>query len=713
MRFPVLSFLLFTACSVSDEVFDPLPWVDPMIGTGAVESVEATALWGRTDKGQCVPAVLVPHGMTCWTPQTEVTEKKGTAPYYYSKSQLQGFRASHWISGSMTQDYGSFSILPQSEVDSVCHGIRFSHADEVSTPAYYSVPLEELGILAEMTATCRCGVLRFTYREAGDVWLAVRPNSDEGQGRVSVDKAAGTVEAANPVHRIYQGKGQYAGFDGHLVLMVNKPLLDAEVRDMTAWLKYHVEAGETIEVRAATSFTSLAAARNNYQTEIEGKSFEALRRNLEQAWRDRLGRIEVKGDSAEMLKSFYTALYHASFLPRVCNDCDGSYSGFAASGLQHTESTYYDDFSMWDTYRALHPLLCLLDPQMEGEMVQSLLEKYKQGGWLPIFPCWNSYTSEMIGDHTASLVADAWFKGIHNFEDSVAAKALLQNAFQQPSTYADYEEGKGRRALDSYLKYGYIPLEDPVSEAYHKAEQTSRTLEYAYDDYVLSRFVRELGYTTEADDLLQRSQNFRHLFNPALGWVDGRHADGSWAGGDVFSFQKYICEGKPCHYSWYVPHDVPQLIRLMGGKEAFEAKLDTLFDGGYYWHGNEPCHQIAFLYNYIGKPEKTWLRVQHILQNEYAATSDGLAGNDDAGQMSAWYVFASMGLYPVCPGEPEYVLFAPSFDEVTLHLDGGRDFTIEVRRTGESAVTLNGKPYDGHFLRHSDLVCGGVLSFKF
>lgn len=708
----LLGAMLAASCT-QDAAVDALQMVDPMIGTGAVESADAAALWGRADKGQCVPAVLVPNGMTCWTPQTDTTERKGIAPYYYSATELKGFRASHWISGSMTQDYGSFTIVPQCGVEApaaALKGLRFSHADEVATPAYYSVQFADEGICAEMTATNRCGVLRFTYSTAGDTWLLVSPNSDEGQGRISVDKAEGVVYAANPVHRIYQGKGQYAGFDGYLMLAVDKPLLAAEQTPTAVWLKLHVEAGETVEVRAATSFTSHAAAQQNMQEELAGRSFKEVRSALEKSWCERLGRIEVKSDSLPALRSFYTAMYHASFLPRTFNDCDGSYPGFAASGLQHTDSTYYDDFSLWDTYRALHPLLCLIEPQIEGQMVQSMLEKYKQGGWLPIFPCWNSYTSEMIGDHCASLVSDAWFKGIRNFDAATAAEALLQNAYLQPDTRADYEEGKGRRALDSYLDLGYIPLEDPVAEAYHKAEQTSRTLEYAYDDYVLSNFVRDLGYFDEADDLQRRAQNFRNVFNPATGWVDGRHADGSWAGGDVFEFQKYICEGKPCHYSWYVPHDVLQLITLMGGKAAFEAKLDTLFDGGYYWHGNEPCHQIAFLYNYIGKPEKTQQRVQQILQSEYAAAPDGLAGNDDAGQMSAWYVWASMGLYPVCPGLPNYALFTPQFDEVTLHLDGGKTFRIKVQHTGKPGVWLNGEPYDLNFLNHSDIAHGGELT---
>lgn len=752
--------LLTVSCRQETSV-DAFSLVNPMIGTGAHYSADAAELWGKgdtirkqkpiptskrgtmagyptyVDPGQCIPAVLAPNGMTCWTPQTEDTEQKGISPYYYADTDLQGFRASHWISGSMTQDYGSFTIMPLNGAlvtNPLARGSNFSHETETATPAYYSVEIKDYGIKAEMTGCSRSAILKFTYLEAGDAWLVVNPNSDEGQGCVAVNNATGLVEAINPVHRIYQGAGQYAGFNGYLVLKTDKLPLDAGVYagdsiltgaqsvenrpEIGAWLKYHVEAGETIEVRVATSFTSLEAAQNNMRQELDGRSFEEVRRALEQKWRERLGKIEVKSQSVESLQSFYTALYHASFLPRTLNDCDGSYPSFGGDGaVQHTDITYYDDFSMWDTYRALHPLLCLIEPQMEGEMVQSLIEKYKQGGWLPIFPCWNSYTSEMIGDHTASLVADAWFKDIRNFEAETAAEALLQNAYLQPNTRSEYEEGKGRRALDSYLKYGYIPLEDPVSEAYHKAEQTSRTLEYAYDDYVLSNFVRDMGYFDEADDLLNRSQNFRNVFNPNLGWVDGRHIDGSWAGGDPYQFQKYICEGKPCHYSWYVPHDVLQLITLMGGKEAFEMKLDSLFEGGHYWHGNEPCHQIAYLYNYIGKPEKAQQRVAEILCREYGATADGLAGNDDAGQMSAWYVLSSIGIYPVCPGLPNYALIAPSFDEVTMHFGADTQFRIVVNRASENdnfvtSATLNGEPYDLSFINHSDIVKGGLLEIS-
>lgn len=713
-------------------------YVNTMIGTGAHYSEDAAGLWGTVrkqnpiptsklgtmagydqahDPGQCIPAVLMPHGMNFWVAQTEDTEQKGTSPYYYRDEEIQGFRNSHWIVGGMTQDYGSFTMMPMgSELikNPLARGSLFSHSEEVSSPSYYSVRLQRYGIKVEMTATSRAAIFRLTYDNEGDVYLTVNPNSDKGVGTMHYDAVTHQLKGSNPVHRIYQGWGEPAGFSGYYVLEVNKDIIDGgsytcDSIHNGAYLKYHVKAGETVMVRAASSFTDIAHACANLKAEMPSWDFDLIRQRLSDTWEQRLGRIEAESSDTTLLTNFYTALYHASFLPHETNDYDGSYPSFGGgTSVRHTNGTYYDDYSLWDTYRALHPLMCLLDPQRAGDMVQSMLDKYDDGGWLPIFPCWNSYTSEMIGDHACSLVADAYVKAIRNFDIQKAYKALMRNAYEQPDSYADYCEGKGRRALASYTHYHYIPVEDSVKEAFHQAEQTSRTLEYAYDDYCLSIFAHALGHDSIADCLMQRSKNYKYVFNPHLGWMDGRHEDGSWVNGDPYAFQKYITEGKPCHYTWYVPHDVPGLVSLMGGKEVFMAKLDTLFDGNHYWHGNEPCHQISYLYNYIGMREKTQQRVRHIMQTEYAPLPDGLAGNDDAGQMSAWYIFSAMGFYPVCPGTDEYAIGAPCFDKLTIHNANGRDFIIQKGSTN----TLNGKPHDLLFLRHTDITNGGTLEVK-
>lgn len=335
-------------------------------------------------------------------------------------------------------------------------------------------------------------------------------------------------------------------------------------------------------------------------------------------------------------------------------------------------------------------------------MMQSLVLKGQQGGWMPIFPCWGSYTSAMIGDHCAVAIADAAVKGIDNFDLAEAYRLLRRNAFESPDTYTEYTDGMGRRALKSYLHYGYIPVEDGVNEAFHKKEQTSRTLEYAFDDYALSRIASMLGETEDERELLRRSGNWRNVIDPELGYANGRHADGSFVKGtNPFTFHSAITEGAPCHYTWYVPHDPQGLFEALGGKDAAEAKLDSMFSEHRYWHGNEPCHQVAYLYNDLGKPEKTRKQVRHILDTEYLNVPGGLSGNDDAGQMSAWYVFSAMGLYPVAPSTPDYYLGYPLFDRITITPQGGKPFTI----TAEGdRMLLNGKPLEGGKVSHFDLI---------
>lgn len=740
-----LSALCSCVQQEKENATDYIKYVNTMVGTGAHFSQENADYLGGVarkqkplptskkgdmggadqahDPAQLIPAVLMPHGMNFWTPQTADTEQKGIAPYYYDDDEIQGFRASHWITGSMTQDYGSVTIMPQFgsfELNPIERGSKFSHDKEISTPAYYSVQLERYDIKAEMTATSRTALFRFTFDKAGTGYLSINANSDEGLGRISIDNNRNIVTGSNPAHRIYQGLGEYAGFDGHFIVEVkDKEITETKTFDNgAAYLKFDVQEGETVMVRVATSFTSIDGARHNLARECPDWDFEKMQKNLEEVWQNTLSVIEVESDNQDDLVNFYTSLYHASFLPREFNDADGYYPSFAGGkSIEHTEGTYYEDYSMWDTYRALHPLFCIIDPEREGEMIQSLLEKYDQGGWLPIFPCWNSYTSEMIGDHCASLIADAYTKGIHNFDVEKAFKALVKNAFEQPETFEEYAEGKGRRALDSYIKYGYIPVQNPVADAFHKAEQTSRTLEYAYDDYVLACFAQALGNKEIEKKLYTRSKNYRNVINPKTGWADGRNADGTFLNSDPWSFQKFICEGQPCHYTWYVPHDIAGLMGLMGGEEIFISKLDSLFETGHYWHGNEPSHQITYLYDYTSQPWKTQKYVRETMKSQYSATPDGLAGNDDAGQMSAWYIFSALGFYPVCPGLNAYAIGSPSFRKAVIHLSSGKDFTILAPNASDEniyieSMTLNGRKHNANFINHEDITEGATLQFN-
>lgn len=734
---------LCVACSTSGNLTagSKIGYVEPRIGTTHNETMADVNFGKGTEElGQTLPAVLEPNGMNFWTPQTRDTEQKCIAPYYYTDSLFQGFRNSHWIVGGCTQDYGTMTIMPEFGKLRTSPDLRGSVIDrnsEISRPDYYSVTLPDDNVKAEMTATSRAAIFRFTYSETGDAFLVVNPNSDEGQGFIEIDTLKREIRGFNPVHRIYQGWGEPAGFSGWFVVEWEKSLQISDfgtyhgseifskenrisnTTDIGVFLKFKVKKGESVEFKAASSFTGMEGAIANLKAEIPGWDFEATKERLAGIWENQLGKINAEGDE-ENLKKMYSALYRASFLPRAFNDVDGAYPSFSGKKgiLKMPEGkTYYDDFSMWDTYRALHPLLNIISPSENGEMMQSLVLKYEQGGWMPIFPCWNSYTAAMIGDHCISAISDAYVKGVRNFDIEKAYEGMRQNAFSEPSDSALYRNGMGRRALGSYLKYGYIPVEDSVPDAFHKKEQVSRTLEYAYDDFALAQVAKALGRDDDYKELMRRAGNWRNAINPATGYAAPRSADGSFLPSDPFTFSKNITEGAPCHYTWYVPHDQEGLMEVMGGKDAYLAKLDSMFTQKRYWHGNEPCHQVAWLFPYAGVPSRTQKYVRHIMDTEYLNIPGGLSGNDDAGQMSAWFVFAALGFYPVCPGSDEYVIGSPVFPKTEIKLENGNTFTIIAENASPSniyvkSMKLNGKSLDLPFISHSDIMSGSTLTLE-
>lgn len=737
-QYSLITLLLAAVLAAAAQ--SPLELVETRIGT-APSLTKTAGLFGKKTEefGQCIPAVLEPHGMNFWTPQTRDTERKCVSPYYYNDTTLQGFRNSHWLVGGCTQDYGSMTLMPlygTLRTSPQARASRTDHAYEISTPAYYSNRLLSEGITAELTGRSRAAIFRFTYDNAGDAYLVVNPNSDEAMGHVEIDTINNRITGYNPVHRIYQGWGEPAGYAGYFVIQLDRKPLEYGVFSgdsvmagklsagnlpaVGAYVRFKVDKGEQVLVRAASSFTDAEGALRNLEAEIPHTDFERTRAELTDIWNRRLGMIKVEGATPDEQTKFYSALYRASMLPRTFNDVDGRYPRFGSGNIIETVvpgHTYYDDYSMWDTYRALHPLLNIITPDASADMMQSLVSKYEQGGWLPIFPCWNSYTSAMIGDHCIAAIADAYVKGIRGFDVEKAYEGMRKNAFTTPESFDDYRNGMGRRALPSYIKYGYIPLEDSVKEAFHKQEQVSRTLEYAFDDFALSRIARALGRDADADTLEARALNYRNIIDPSTGYANGRHADGRFlTGSNPFGFTKFITEGAPCHYTWYVPHHQRGLMEAMGGREAYAAKLDSMFTYGRYWHGNEPCHQVAWLFNYAGQPWKTQQAVRHILETEYLPVPGGLSGNDDAGQMSAWYVFGALGFYPVCPATPYYAIGSPVFPRAEIAVGNGRTFTIEAEGTSPENIyiqsaTLNGKPYNKSYISHSDITGGGVLRF--
>ncbi|MCR4957288.1 MAG: GH92 family glycosyl hydrolase [Prevotella sp.] len=731
--------------------------LNTMVGT-APANTKTAGLFGKgsEEHGQTLPAVLVPNGQTFWTPQTQATEKKCVAPYYYQDTLFQGIRASHWLVGGCTQDYGSFTVKAYGSYGSYgSHGAHksyesydgtlFSHSDETSHPHYYSVTLPDEQLRLELTGLSHSAIMRVTPLADGPLTITIEANSDEMEGKVAVDRERHEVYGYNPVHRIYQGWGESAGFSGHFVMAFNDTLMAVEEHGQTVSLTFRGIRNRPVVLRMATSFTNREGAEKNLMAEAAHLSFEQMEQQCLDRWIQQLHTIDIDDPDTARVTQFYGALYRASFLPREMSDVDGSYPIFGGhssplEGMTNVVTpkggvgkTRYGDFSLWDTYRALHPLLCIIAPKESGQMMQSLVDMAQEGSWMPIFPCWNSYTAAMIGDHASSVLADAYVKGVGGFDAATAYRYLRKNAFEKPHSIEEYQNGMGRRALDSYLKYGYLPLEDSVKEAFHQQEQTSRTLEYAYDDYCVAQLARGLqasgsglqaSYDLEADyrELMRRSENWRNVINPATGWADGRYApkrvksrhakrnaeEGLWLGNtDLTSRQPYITEGAVCHYTWYVPQNIGGLIELMGGEEAFTARLDSMFSEGRYWHGNEPCHQVAWLYSLAGRSEKTRQQVSRILQTEYNDTPGGLSGNDDAGQMSAWQVFANLGFYPVCPGTADYVLGGAQFRQVTVNQPGCKPFIIRCSPDGQ--YRLNGQPLLRPVMTHSQLLQGGVL----
>lgn len=711
--------------------------INTFVGTDAANT-KAAGRYGKgsEEHGQTLPGVLVPNGQNTWTPQTQDTELKCVAPYYYKDKKMQGFRNSHWIVGGCTQDYGSFTVAAitgRLRTQSAERATRFSHDDELSTPYHYRVRLPDERLTYEMTSLSHTAILRAVPDEDGEVHIVITPNSDEGEGYVEIDTLRHIVHGYNPVHRIYQGWGERAGFSGHFALAYSDSLTsygtyDAngvnagalavkDKRQSGVWLTFRGEKGRAITLYTSSSFTSHEGAMRNLMSETDSltKPFSMMMRENASEWCRRFHTIDVEDKDREHVRQFYGAMYRASFLPREISDVDGARPRFADINSTiirpATPVVSYGDFSMWDTYRALHPLLNLICPRLSADMMQSLVEMAKEGGWLPIFPCWNSYTSAMIGDHVSATLADAWVKGVCRFDGHEAYRFMRKNAFETPASHDEYANGMGRRALDSYLRYGYVPLEDSVAEAHHKEEQTSRTLEYAFDDFAIAQMAKALGHDDDYEELMRRSSNWKNVINPKTRHADGRHADGRWMMcQEQTRRMPFITEGAPCHYTWYVPHDIEGLFERLGGRESAVEMLDTLFSKGYYWHGNEPCHQIPWLYAVAGEPDKADHWISHIMRTEYNDTPGGLSGNDDAGQMSAWYIFAAMGFYPVCPATPWYVVSRPAFKSVTLNFESGRKFVLR-HSSDVTSPTLNGEPMAQPKVNHFDLITGGEMVF--
>ena len=707
----LLSAVFLTLIRVSSaQNSDAVRWVNPLIGTGN----------GPIGYGGTMPFVTPPFGMTDWTPQTR-QNKLGRVSYNYDDKTISGFMGTHqpaiWMG-----DYGYLTLMP--EVDSLKitpedRQLPFTHADESAHPDDYSVTLDAgrgRKLQAEVTATAHGATMRFTFPANSSSTILVETSRPNVAGYAHVDAARQEITGYNPDRTDANlGPLKLPNFKGYFVVQFRKPFASSGVYGPTAddphratgaWAQFTTTEHEVLDVRIGTSFISIDQARRNVETEIPHWDFAATRSALHALWNDKLERVSVEGASEAQRRIVYTALYHALLYPRLFSEYGRYYSAF--DDRIHT-GVSYTAYSIWDTFRAEFSLLTLLAPERIDGMIAALLQDYTEGGWMPKWPN-PSYTNIMIGTHADSLVAEAMKKHFTGFDDNLAYAAVYKDAMTPPDgdttrRWYDREPNtpyEARGGLTYSKQLGYVPVD-------HTAESASRTLEDAYDDWCASQVAAMLGKSADADYFLNRSHNYENLFNKSTGFMQARHADGTWA-----DPKDGWTEGDAWVYTWAVMQDIPGLMKLMGGPSAYNAKLDEHFAGHHNVHKNEPSHHYGYLYDYSGEPWKTQGKVREIAAAEYADLPSGLDGDDDCGQMSAWYLFTALGFYPVTPASGDYMLGSPLFSRMSLRLGNGKLLTVTAQGNSATNVyiqsaTLNGKPLEAPVITYDEIVGGAKL----
>lgn len=721
--------------------------VDPFIGTGG--------------EGHTFPGATVPHGMIQLSPDTRIQPRKlaygWAAGYRHDDDSIVGFSHTHF-SGTGHSDLGDVLLMPISgevklergDADRPGSGYtsRFSHDSETAQPGYYAVTLEDYGVRAELTASARVGLHRYAFPagKPAHVLIDLRTSMYDYPGKVLWSRLR--VREDGTVTGFRETRGWAPGRQLHFALRFSQPVSGRQLHDteqdvaykgfpppgekdprqraqiegrqVVAAFDFDQAAGRQLLVKVAISPVSEDNAIANLDAEVPGWDFDGIRAAAKRQWGEALGVVDAQGD-AEQLKSFYTALYHTMLGPTLFMDSDGRYRGPDNAVHQAKGWTNHSTFSLWDTYRALHPLMTLLQPpQRTSDMVNSLLAARRESpyGMLPVWSFHGLETWCMIGYHAVPVIADAYVKGIRGYDADEALAAMVASA-----NYGPYD------GIAQYRELGFVPIDE-------EGEAASKTLEYAYDDWTIARMAQAMGNRAIAAEFDKRAANWKNAFDPSTGFMRARKRDGSFREPFDPAASGYgtdYTEGNAWQYSWYVPQDVAGLAAAHGGADKLLDRLDQVFDArvdpsifahmeditgliGWYAHGNEPSHHVAYLYAYAGQPWRTQARLKQIMESQYAARPDGLAGNDDLGQMSAWYVFTALGFYPVTPGSNEYIIGRPFLPRATLNLHNGKRFTIVAEGLDDAhayiaGVTLNGKPLRRAYLTHEEILAGGELRF--
>jgi predicted alpha-1,2-mannosidase len=696
----------------------PVDWVNTYIGTGGSSD--------GPDYGGTMPLVTTPFGMTNWTAQTR-QNRISVSSYAYEDGTISGFIGTHqpaiWMG-----DYGYVTLMPETgniKPTVEYRRLPFTHADEISTPYYYSVKLGSDAahrIVAEMTATDHCAFMRFSFPSSSNGSVLVEATRAGVVGYVAVNAARREITGYNPDRMdAYLTNMPLPHFKGYFVVRFRQSfhsqgvyqgaLPVADRTELTgeavgAVAQFDTKTDPVVEVQVGTSFISIDQARANLEAELPTWDFDTQRDELQKIWNAKLSIASIEGATDDERHIFYTGLYHALLYPKLFSEGGRYYSAF--DDKIH-DGVSYTAFSIWDTFRAENSLLTLFAPERIDAMVNALLQDYEEGGWLPKWPN-PSYTNIMIGTHADSLIAEAINKGFHGFDYKLAYEAVHKDATVPPDAdttrrWLDREPGvpyEARAGLTYARTLGYIPA-DKVSES------ASSTLEESYDDYAVAQVAKAVGNKADYDFFTRRSHAYKSLFNPQRGFMQARNSDGSWASPDVG-----WTEGDQWVYLFAPLHDIPGVMALLGGRTAFNTQLDHHFDGHHNRHDNEPSHHYGYLYDFGGQPWKTQALVRQIARASYSNSPNGVLGNEDCGQMSAWYIFTALGFYPVNPASAEYLIGSPLFARATLNLPNGRRFEILAADNSPGhpyiqAAKLNGKPLREPLLTYQQIEAGGTL----
>lgn len=680
-------------------------WVNPFIGTGA--------------HGHTYPGATMPFGMMQLSPDTRLDGWDGCSGYHYTDKYIYGFSHTH-LSGTGVSDYGDILLMPTTSIQfdngsSSKSGYKapFDHKNEIAEPGYYSVILDSIQVQVELTVSKRSGIHKYQYLKAENQYLVIDlEHRDflldakiEYDGKQSISGYRHSKAWAEKQQLYY-----YLTFS-HTIQDIH---FNKKKNPTKAVIEFYNPQNTPILTKVGISAVDEDGAKKNCEIELQEESFLSIKKKAEEEWESQLQKIKIQSSDNDKKTIFYSALYHTMIAPNIYQDVDGRYRGMDHKIHQTNDFDYYTVFSLWDTYRATHPLYTIIEQKRTNDFINTFLAKHQEGGIMPIWDLSACYTGCMIGYHAVPVIADAYNKGIQDYDNTLALQAMIHSASQE------------HLGLESYKKLGFIPVEK-------ESESVSKTLEYAYDDWCIAQMAKKMGKTDIYREYIQRAQYYKNVFDPETQFMRGKIRNQWFSPFDPYEVNFNYTEANAWQYSYYVPQDIDGYIELMGSKKAMEKHLDRLFEAkseiagrhqvditgliGQYAHGNEPSHHMAYLYNYVNKPHKTQEKVHQILTELYTSQPDGISGNEDCGQMSAWYIFSSLGFYPVTPGSTDYIIGTPIFPKSTIQLENGKTFTILAHDVSDTNkyiknVKLNGKNYPYSYLKHEDIIKGGVIEFE-